>query len=106
MSYQHIKKEDFNWEKSELGVLTARFKDFGVIMSIVKGEKGSKTESHSHSNGSFIYVTKGKLKIEDFILDPGSAGACRPGHGGYIVEYLEDSEYVVCRSSEDKIIKN
>ena len=105
MNYQHIKKEDFKWEKSELGVETARFKDFGVIMSIVKGKKGTKTESHSHSHGAFIFVTKGKLKIDEFILEPGTAGKCRPGPGHYHQEFLEDSEYVVCRSADDKIIK-
>jgi quercetin dioxygenase-like cupin family protein len=105
MNYEHIKAEDFKWEKSELGVMTARFSDFGVIMSIVKGEKGSKTESHSHSEGSFVFIVKGKLKINEFTLTPGTAGKCRPGPGHYHVEFIEDSEYIVCRSQNDKILK-
>jgi hypothetical protein len=105
MNYHHIKKDDFKWETSELGVETARFKDFGVIMSVVRGQKGTSTELHSHSQGSFIFVIKGKIKIDKFILEPGTAGKCRPGPGHYSSQFLEDSEYIVCRSIKDKILK-
>lgn len=105
MIYEHIKPEDFKWEDAEPGIKIARVSDFEVRLSIVKGRKGATTTSHSHSHGSFIYITKGKIKIETFILTPGTAGACRPGPGHYHAEFLEDSEYIVCRSTKDIITK-
>nr|WP_157257885.1 hypothetical protein [Pedobacter ginsenosidimutans] len=89
--------------ESEIGIQTARFSDFGVIMSVVRGKKGTTSKSHSHSEGSYIFIVSGKVKIDEFILEPGTAGACRPGAGHYQQTFLEDSEYIVCRSAKDSI---
>jgi len=100
--YKHLKAADFAWAKSETGLETVRFEGDGVIMSVVKGKKGDIGKEHSHSEGSYMYVVQGKIEVDNQILEVGDAGYCHNG-GQYGCRFLEDSTFVVCRSSSDEI---
>jgi hypothetical protein len=49
------------------------------------------------------FVVSGRLLIDGVELGPGDAGTYSPPGGYFAVKFLEDSTYVVARTSTDEI---
>ena len=102
--YDPLPEQHFDWIEEKGGsVRIARFKGNGVIMSIVQMKEGAEVPAHSHSLGSYMYVTSGALEVDGHLLSAGDAGKCQPGYGHYPVKTVQDSTYVVCRDIEDEM---
>ena len=105
-NYQPLPRHALQWTTNEFGFEVCRLQNGGVVMTIVRGKKGQQGARHRHSLGAFAYVVRGKIEIDGEVLAAGDAGWGGPGGDGFSVHLLEDSEYVVSCSSENKTEKN
>jgi len=91
------------WTKNVLGAEVSRLYTHGAVLSVIRGKKGDLVPAHGYSHGSVTYVVSGLLDIDGHRMGPGDAGSYQPGSGYYAVRFLEDSVYVVARTSDDEL---
>ena len=91
------------WEKNVLGSEVTRLRTDGAMLTVVHGRAGDSVPAHGYSKGSVTYVVSGRIQVDDAILVEGDAGTYAAPGGYFSVKFLEDSTYVVARSSDDEI---
>ena len=91
------------WEKNVLGSEVTRLRTDGAMLTVVHGRAGDSVPAHGYRKGSGTYVVSGRIQVDDAILVAGDAGTYAAPGGYFSVKFLEDSTYVVARSSDDEI---
>lgn len=92
-----------SWERNVLGSEVTRLRTDGAMLTVVHGRKGDTVQAHGYSRGCVTYVVSGRIQVDDAVLGPGDAGTYTAPGGYFSVRFLEDSTYVVARSSDDQI---
>lgn len=91
------------WERNVLGSEVTRLRTDGAMLTVVHGRAGDVVPAHGYSKGCVTYVVSGRIQVGGAILGPGDAGTYMAPGGYFSVKFLEDSTYVVARSSDDDI---
>jgi hypothetical protein len=73
------------------------------MLTVVHGRAGDVVPAHGYSKGCVTYVVTGRIQIDDAVLGAGDAGTYTAPGGYFSVKFLEDSTYLVARSSDDEI---
>lgn len=98
-----VPRDAQSWERNVLGTKVTRLRTDGAMLTIVQGRAGDVVPAHGYSKGAVTYVVSGRVQVDDDVLGPGDAGTYFAPGGYFTVKFLEDSTYVVARSSDDEI---
>lgn len=101
--FEILRSQDMEWFKNVLGTEVTRLYTDGAVLTIVHGRKGDVVPAHGYSRGAVTFVVSGSVEIDGTILGAGDAGTYSPPGGYYAVKFLEDSTYLVARTSTDEI---
>jgi hypothetical protein len=95
--------DSLEWTRNLLGSEVTRLYTDGAVLTVVHGRKGDVVPAHGYSRGAVTYVVSGRILVDGVELGAGDAGTYTPPAHYYAVKFLEDSTYVVARTSTDEI---